>query len=137
MNMSKRFSRAVSLIMCFMLILSCMSVFVSAADDSKEPEPTRFNIISTASCDIVISGINSTSFAVMQTATATSLKIKMELQKLKSGTYTTIETWTATRSNGASLVIEEDRLINIFSTYRLRVTFQAGGETHVMIAYPQ
>jgi len=59
----------------------------------------------------------------------------MELQKKKSGTYTTIETWNSSRT-GSVLTMSEDRLINVLSEYRLKVTFSAGTETVVAYAYP-
>ncbi len=64
-----------------------------------------------------------------------SLSIKMELQKLKSGEYKTVETWNSSKT-GYSIGMEESRLINIFATYRLKVTFTAGSETVVSYAYP-
>ena len=59
----------------------------------------------------------------------------MELQKLKNGNYSTIETYTKTGS-GRYLDNTESRLINVLATYRLKVTFTAGGETVVSYAYP-
>ena len=59
----------------------------------------------------------------------------MELQKVKSGTYTTIETWS-TSETGTTITITETRLINVLATYRLKVTFTAGSETIVRYAYP-
>lgn len=59
----------------------------------------------------------------------------MELQKIKSGTYTTIETWNYSKT-GTVISADESRLINILCTYRLKVTFTAGTETIVSYAYP-
>lgn len=91
--------------------------------------------VSSNSCQLSISGINSTSTAEMTAAKSMSLSIKMELQKLKSGSYSTIETWTSSKT-GVSLSMSETRLINVLATYRLKVTFKAGSETLVRYAYP-
>lgn len=135
MKKTSKFSKIVSVVLCMLILASTMSMFASAAISNPGTADPMFNTIGTCSCALYISGVNSSSVATLQTAVYTNLSIKMELQKLKSGTYTTIETWTKTGS-GVSMIFEKDRLINILSTYRLRVTFTAGNESHVMYAYP-
>lgn len=48
----------------------------------------------------------------------------MELQKLSSGEYSTVETWEQSFS-GRSVSMEESKLTNPLSTYRLKETFTA------------
>lgn len=126
----RRIKQLIALVLCSIMIFSCFQLTAFCETASV----TNLNI-SNDKCKLTISGINSTSSASMQTARSMSLSIKMELQKIKSGTYTTIETWTASRT-GMTLSMCEDRLINILATYRLKVTFTAGNETIVRYAYP-
>lgn len=126
----RRTKRLVALALCLIMIFSCFQLIAFCETASV----MNLNI-SNDTCALTISGINSTSSASMQTARSMSLSIKMELQKKKSGTYTTIETWTASRT-GATLSMCEDRLINVLATYRLKVTFTAGNETIIRYAYP-
>lgn len=127
MNIAKKI---LVVILCVMLLFLCFQVITFANTASV----MTTNIESTIS-DLSISGINSTSYAKLIVAKSMSLSIKMELQKLKSGTYTTIETWNASKT-GISLSMSETRLINVLANYRLKVTFKAGSETLVRYAYP-
>lgn len=95
----------------------------------------RFSTIDAVSTGFSISGINSTSSVSLTAKYSTSLYIKIELQKEKSTGYETIETWTKS-GTGTAILLEEDRLINIFADYRIKVTCTAGGETHVTYDYP-
>lgn len=131
----KKLKEVLSIMMCCLL---CFSTFASAAyeeTDTGDFIEERYATISSKSCSISISGINSTSKAILKSNSTQSLSIKMELQKIKNGTYTTIETWTTSKT-GTTISIEKDRLINVLSTYRLKVTFSAGSETVVSFAYP-
>ena len=94
-----------------------------------------FTTISSVSTGFSISGLNSTSSVLLVAKTSTSLYIKIELQKEKSSGYETIETWTKS-GTGTVLSLEEDRLINVFSDYRIKVTCKAGSETHTTYDYP-
>lgn len=126
----KSAKKMIALILC--LLVLCSSVMIYAFAETASVQNTNITL---NSCQLSISGINSNMSATMKTNTSMSLSIKMELQKLKSGTYTTIETWNASKT-GASLSMSETRLINVLSTYRLKVTFKAGSETLVRYAYP-
>jgi len=95
----------------------------------------RFTTISSVTTSFTISGLNSTSTVLLKAKTSTSLYIKIELQKEKSSGYETIETWTKS-GTGYSLLLEETRLINVFSEYRIKVTCTAGSETHTTYDYP-
>ena len=125
---------------CFaMCLLVCGSMTVIAVNmnsaDAGIVNPIYTNI-SVKSCALDISGINSTSSATLHASKSMSLKIKMELQKKKSGTYQTIETWNVSKT-GTFLTAEKERLINVLADYRLKVTFTAGSETVVSYAYPK
>lgn len=69
-----------------------------------------------------------------------SVKIKMELQKLSSGTYSTVETWEQTFA-GSIGSMEESKITNPFSTYRLKATFTAysgsASETKTLYIYEE
>lgn len=121
-----------------MCLIMCGSTAAMAltmdSPDTKIVEPAYENI-SANSCSLKISGVNSVSSAVLHAKGSMYLHIKMELQKKKSGIYQTIETWTASRT-GMVLTMEEERLINVLASYRLKVTFTAGSETVVYYDYP-
>lgn len=130
MKKMKNTKKFVAVLLCFIMIFSCFQMSASAEDAAP-----YYQNISSNSCALIISGVNSTSEAKLTAARSMSLSIKMELQKVKSGTYTTIETWSSNKT-GTSIYMTETRLINMLATYRLKVTFTAGSETIVRYAYP-
>jgi hypothetical protein len=83
---------------------------------------------------IEISGIKAKCTAKLKSKKSVPLKIKMELQKEKSKTYETVETWTSSKT-GTVLAMSESRNINVLCKYRLKVTFTAGKETEVVYKY--
>ena len=54
----------------------------------------------------------------------TKVKIKMELQKLSGGSYSTIETWEQTFNSGYGSM-SKSKTTNPLSTYRLKATVTA------------
>lgn len=136
--MKRTFKKSASVFMAALTLFLLFAVPFSAG--AKQPDggdiavPYYVNI-KDPYAEISISGITASMKASFKSNSSTSLSIVMELQKLKSGTYQTIETYTKT-GNGTSLSIAEDRLINLLSDYRLKVTFTAGGETAVQYKYP-
>ena len=114
--------------------LFAFNSFAESVEDDYGVMPC-FTTISAVTTVFSISGINSTSSVVLTSQYSTSLSIKIELQKEKSTGYETIETWTKS-GTGTYLGLEETRLINIFSNYRIKVTCKAGSETHVKYDYP-
>lgn len=134
--MIKTMNKTVSILLILVLLFSSFSIMSSAAvvEDDYDVMPC-FTTIGSVSTSFTISGLNSTSSVVLIAKTSTSLSIKIELQKEKSSGYETIETWTKS-GTGTSLGLEETRLINVFSNYRIKVTCTAGGETHVKYDYP-
>lgn len=134
--MVKTIKKSVSILLILTMLFSTFAITSSAAvvEDDYGVMPC-FTTISSVSTAFSISGINSTSNVVLISKVSTSLYIKIELQKEKSSGYETIETWTKSGS-GVTLTLEETRLINIFSDYRIKVTCTAGGETHTTYDYP-
>ena len=122
-----------------LIITMLFSVFViTSSATTVEEENTimpRFTTISAVSTSFTISGLSATSTVILSSQYSTSLYIKIELQKEKSTGYETIETWTKS-GTGTYLGLEEDRLINIFSDYRIKVTCKAGSETYTVYDYP-
>ena len=134
--MIKTMKKTVSILLILAMLFSSFAIMSSAAvvDDNYDVMPC-FTTISSVSTSFVISGLNSTSTVTLKSQVSTSLSIKIELQKEKSSGYETIETWTKS-GTGISLLLEETRLINVFSNYRIKVTCTAGSETHVTYDYP-
>lgn len=123
-----------SFVLILSLMLSIFSVCAYANDEETVVTP-RFSTISAVATSFTISGLNSTSSVVLSAQYSTSLSIKIELQKEKSSGYETLETWTKS-GTGTVISLEETRLINVFSEYRIKVTCKAGSETHVTYDYP-
>ena len=134
--MVKTMKKSVSILLILTMLFSSFVVMSSAAvvEDDYGVMPC-FTTISSVDTGFTISGINSTSSVLLTAKTSTSLYIKIELQKEKSSGYETIETWTKS-GTGVTLLLEETRLINVFSNYRIKVTCKAGSETHTKYDYP-
>lgn len=58
-----------------------------------------------------------------------SITVKANLQQYKSGTWTTIDTVSATEKNRASLSARKSRTVTKGYSYRVTVTCTAGGAT--------
>ncbi len=134
--MLKIAKRSISAILVLALLFSLFSIncFAAEAEEDYGVMPC-WTTIESILARFTISGINSTSYVKLTSGVSTSLKITVNLQKLKSGTYETIETWTET-GTGKTLILDESRLINILSDYRIKVTCKAGSETDVQYRYP-
>lgn len=134
--MSNIIKKSLSVVLIFTMLFSVCVINSSAeiVEDENVVMP-RFTTISAVATSFTISGINSTSSVSLSSQYSTSLYIKIELQKEKSTGYETIETWTKS-GTGTVLLLEEDRLINIFSDYRIKVTCTAGSETYTKYDYP-
>ena len=133
--MKKNLIRIVSIIMAMLMAFSAGTVAFAETDDSTDTEIVyRYSTISTNSSKLTISGITATCSATLTAQYSTTLKIKMELQKKSSGSYSTIQTWSSSRT-GTMLSFSKSRTINPLSTYRLKTTFTAGNETVVVFKY--
>lgn len=134
--MSNIVKKGLSVVLILTMLLSVFAINTSATtvEEEKTIMP-RFSTIDAVSTSFTISGLNSTSSVSLSAKYSTSLYIKIELQKEKSTGYETIETWTKS-GTGTHLGLEEDRLINIFSDYRIKVTCTAGSETYTVYDYP-
>ncbi len=134
--MSKFVEKSVSVLLALVLLFSVLAINTSAAEvDEDYGVMPCWTTISRITTSFSISRINSTSTVILYSQVSTSLKITINLQKVKSGTYQTIETWTKS-GTGVRLVLEETRLINVLSDYRIKVTCKAGSETNTTYAYP-
>ncbi len=128
--------KSLSVVLIFTMLFSVFVINTSANTVEEENAiMPRFSTISAISTSFTISGLNSTSTVSLSAKYSTSLYIKIELQKEKSTGYETIETWTKS-GTGTMLALEENRLINIFSDYRIKVTCTAGSETYTVYDYP-
>ena len=134
--MVKTIKKTVSIFLILTMLFSSFAIMSSAAvvEDDYGVMPC-FTTIDAVATSFTISGLNSTSTVILTSKVSTSLYIKIELQKEKSSGYETIETWTKS-GTGVSLGLEETRLINVFSNYRIKVTCKAGSETHTKYDYP-
>lgn len=121
-----------------LILIIVFSNFAIALDGDKEIEP-KTTYISSHSESIVQGVLSSKVTATIYgNSSVTQVKIKMELQKLSSGSYSTIETWSQTFT-GRSGALQESKATNPLSTYRLKVTFTAytssTSETRTVYAY--
>lgn len=134
--MSVYIKKSICLILILTMLFSIFTMNSCAAvvNDDYEVMPC-FTTISAVTTVFTISGINSTSSVSVSAQYSTSLYIKIELQREESTGYKTIETWTKS-GTGRVLALEETRLINVFSDYRIKVTCKADDETHITFDYP-
>lgn len=123
------------LILVFLMVLSNAFVVNANVNNDNEIRPFYVNILR-RDVSLNISGIKAECTASLRANKSMTLKIKMELQKSKSNGYETVETWTSSKT-GTYLTMSESRNINIFSDYRLKVTFTAGSETEIVYKYWQ
>lgn len=134
--MSNIIKKSLSVALVLTMLFSIFAINISAADAEEENTiMPRWSSISGVGTSFTISGINSTSSVSITSQYSTSLYIKIELQKEKSTGYETIETWEKS-GTGRSLLLEESRLINVFSNYRIKVTVRADSETYTKYDYP-
>lgn len=134
--MSNIIRKSLSVVLILTMLFSVFAINSSAA--TVEGENTimpRWSVINAVSTSFTISGLNSTSSVSLTSQYSTSLYIKIEFQKEESTGYKTLETWEKS-GTGTYLLLEENRLVNIFADYRIKVTCTAGGETHVTFDYP-
>ena len=116
--------RMCSVIMALVFVLSSFAV-AGYADNKDSEQEYRFTYIYSCEGNIQV-GVLSTSVytKIKGKSGVTSVKIKMELQKLSDGAYSTVETWEQTFS-GTNGEMEESKLTNPLSTYRLKSTVTA------------
>lgn len=128
------FCRIIAVLMFFVSVFSANTVANAQVKNDELISPQYTTILDNSTC-IRINGIKATCTTTLSAKQLTSLKIKMELQKKKSGGYETVETWTSSK-NGVNLAMSESRNINILYDYRLKATFTAGSETTIVYDYP-
>ena len=129
-----------ALIMTLVVVFSVYSLSISSFAEepntnTDERTNERYQVIFNHTSGINIIGLSAECNASMGAQYSTSLSITMELQKLSSGSYSTIKTWTKSKT-GTSIGLEGSKVINILNSYRLKTTFTAGNETVVVFSYP-
>ena len=129
--------RCLSALLTVIFVLSIpLFSFAGESDNYVEEEVIeRYVNISATSASISISGLTASCYAGMHSKASMSLSIKMELQKLSSGSYSTIQTWSTSKT-GTAISLTKSKVINPLSTYRLKVIFNAGGEKITVYRYP-
>lgn len=134
--MSNIVKKSLSVFLILTMLFSVFAINSSAAVVEEEyPLMPCWSVINAVTTGLSISGLVATASVSLTSQYSTSLYIKIEFQKEESTGYKTLETWEKS-GTGRTLLLEEDRLINIFADYRIKVTCTAGGETHVKFDYP-
>ena len=127
-----------ALLLSFIVMLSVLNGgMIAYADNGSEDDiiDSRYTYIASYHSTFVISGVTATCTARLTASSSTTISIKMELQKKKSGTYETIKTWSDSKT-GTSISLSKTKTINALSTYRLKTTFKAGNETAITYKAP-
>ena len=113
-----------SAVVATILAFSCFSMIGKAANEY-EKNLERLTYIDNYGGNISKGLLSTTVSADITGKTGvTKVKIKMELQKLSDGNYSTIETWEQT-FNSIEGSMSESKTTNPFSTYRLKATVTA------------
>ncbi len=127
--------KSISVLMALLMVVSVFGISFSAVADTADEEPTRYSVISNCTYEISVSGLKATCTGSLTAQYSTTVKIKLELQKKSSGTYSTVKTWEDSKT-GRSIALTGSKVINPLSDYRLKATFTAGSETVTRYAYP-
>lgn len=134
--MSNIVKKSLSVVLILTMLFSAFAINSSAAlVEDEYPVMPCWSVINSVATGFSISGLVATASVSLSSKYSTSLYIKIEFQKEESTGYKTLETWEKS-GTGVVLALEEDRLINVFADYRIKVTCTAGGETHVKFDYP-
>lgn len=112
----------VSLVMAYVILISTFSGYGFNSFDTSSEKMTYIDSYSGE----IDHGVLTTKVRakIIGKSSVTSVKIKMELQKLTSGNYSTIETWEQTVNSSVGSM-EESKITNPLSTYRLKATVTA------------
>ncbi len=122
--MKKQIYNVISVILAVAFVLSAFSIIGIAENDFEENE-MRLTYIDNYSGSIKKGLVSTTVKAqIVGASSVTKVKIKMELQKLSSGNYSTVETWEKTFYSDTGSM-EESKVTNPLSTYRLKATVTA------------
>ena len=132
--MNRKLKAVLCLLLCAVFCVQMLAVVFASGSEETAPEGTRYVNIDSCSCACYISGLTLYASATLKTNRYMSLGITCELQKLKSDDYETIKTWTASDYD-VEISWNDSRLINLFATYRIKVTFTAGAESATLYAY--
>ena len=135
--MSKKLFSILSVILAAVLMLS-ISNFAFADNDAGKDEiiGDRYTTISNVTTNCYISGATIHCAGTVNAKYDTTIKIKLELQKKKSGSFETIKTWSGSKANTRSYSLSGSRAINLLATYRLKATYTAGSETITVYKNP-
>lgn len=134
--MSNIIKKSLSIVLVLTMLFSVFAINSSAALVEEEyPLMPCWSVINSVATGLSISGLVATATVSLSSQYSTSLYIKIEFQKEESTGYKTLETWEKS-GTGTMLLLEEDRLINVFADYRIKVTCTAGGETFTTFDYP-
>ena len=132
--------KAISVLISIILVLSVFSFcFVSSAieeNNTKNEITPRWTSISSYSAVLDINGLTATADVALNSSYYTNLKITAQLQKETSTGYEDVKVWTASKTSGIHLGLNESKLINPLNDYRLRITMTADEETIVVFKYP-
>ena len=113
--LKKSFALFVSIILVITGINLGLTSFAESYDTPEEQTIIyRYQVIADHTSGINIIGLSAECNASMGAQYSTSLSITMELQKLSSGSYSTIKTWTKSKT-GTSIELEGSKTINILN----------------------
>ena len=138
MKKAKITKRMLSIVLAMMILLSTFSVTAcetAKAEDNEYEIMPCFTTIMTEIYSITIKGLKCTVSGSLIPVSTASLQITLVLQKYKNGGWYADKTWAGSAYDDY-LYLEGSKTINVFSEYRLKVTFKANQETSTRIMYP-
>lgn len=128
--------KILSVFMALIAVASCFSsttVFGQTIDDDYGVQPLM-EVISSCNGSLRKSGLTLYAYGTMKSSRSTNLKIQLQIQKKKSGTYSPYITWSTSKT-GTTASLSKDIDVNILYTYRLKATFKAENEESVRFYY--
>ncbi|MCQ2735083.1 MAG: DUF5060 domain-containing protein [Alphaproteobacteria bacterium] len=118
----KKLCVSAAIVLVFLTVLSTAAL---AVNTNQNEESERTTYISQTEGTIEHGALSTTVYGkITGNSSVTSVKIKLELQKLTDGTYSTVETWEQVFT-GRTGSLEKSKLTNPFGDYRLKAVFTA------------
>lgn len=129
--------KLLSVVLSVIMICSC-SVCANTAFAAESPDEGQimplYEDIQSYSAAITISGVTANCSVSVNAQSSSYIKIVMELQKKSGSSYSTVETWTGSKT-GTYYTMSKSKTINRLNTYRLKATITVGSETIIVYRY--
>lgn len=119
---------------CTLLVLLLVVVSVLGQLSASAAPIAKYKSIANKTATISVSGTTATCTARLAAKSSMSLSVKMVLQKKTASGWSNVKTWSASGTDTVVSLVKT-QTVSSSGTYRLQVTFTAGGETITQTVY--